>query len=112
MDSRARSGQCWPAVAVERRAVVAAGSTSDPTTDLRDERFRATVQARTADTGSSTVIVTQRGVGQQARCRLTLNGSLRCTAVFTDARAVELADVLYRAAGRSPAEETAAPTGD
>lgn len=86
----------------QRLANAHPGAREDPMTDPRDERFRTTVQARTADTGSSsTVIVTRQGFGRQARCWLTLNGSIRCTAVFTDEEAIELASALHGAVGRS-----------
>lgn len=74
--------------------------------DARDETFRATMQARTADGEACTLIVTRQGVGRQARTWVTLAGSsLRCTAVLDGRDVDRLTELLAAATGRGTREE-------
>ena len=56
----------------------------------RDETFRATLAARTADGGDNTLIVTRQGCGAAGRVWLTLLHSRRTTFELTDTEAGEL----------------------
>lgn len=55
-----------------------------------DETYRATMQVRTPDHEKTTLIVTRQGLGCSARTWLTLDGSIRTTAVLDDTQVSEL----------------------
>ncbi|MGH3799101.1 MAG: hypothetical protein ACRDTD_03030 [Pseudonocardiaceae bacterium] len=63
-----------------------------------DETFRATMQGRTPDGESTTVIVTRQGLGRAGRAWLTFNGAIKTTVVLTDQEAGQLAGLLEDAA--------------
>lgn len=59
-----------------------------------DETYRTTMQVRTPEHGNATLIVTRQGRGRAARTWLTLNGSIRATAVLDDQQVSELTSKL------------------
>lgn len=64
-----------------------------------EETYRATMRVQTPEDGPTTLIITQQGLGRAARVWLTLEGSIRATAVL-DAHAVsQLASKLQRESG-------------
>lgn len=59
-----------------------------------DETYRATMRVQTPEDGPSTLIVTRQGV----RTWLTLDGSIRTTAVLTNQQVTELTTKLHTSA--------------
>lgn len=59
-----------------------------------DETYRATMQVRTPEHEKATLIVTRQGLGHAARTWLTLDGSIRTTAVLDDQQLSELTSKL------------------
>ena len=59
-----------------------------------DETYRATMQVRTPEHEKATLIVTRQGLGRAARTWLTLDGSIRTTAVLDDQQLSELTSKL------------------
>ncbi|HEY2764285.1 MAG TPA: hypothetical protein VGJ13_09780 [Pseudonocardiaceae bacterium] len=55
-----------------------------------DETYRATMQVRTPEHEKATLIITRQGLGRAARTWLTLDGSIRTTAVLDDQQVNEL----------------------
>jgi len=63
-----------------------------------DETYRATIQVRTPENEKVTLIVTRQGLGRAARMWLTLDGSIRTTAVLDDQQVNDLIRRLRREA--------------
>lgn len=63
------------------------------------ETYRGTLEGRSADGCSATLIVTRQGLGRAGRVWLTFQGALRTTMSMTDDEAGRLADLLHAARG-------------
>lgn len=55
-----------------------------------DETYRAVMPVRTPEHEKATLIITRQGRGRAARVWLTLDGSIRTTAVLDDQQVSEL----------------------
>ncbi|MGH3823134.1 MAG: hypothetical protein ACRDRA_09930, partial [Pseudonocardiaceae bacterium] len=64
-----------------------------------EETYRATMQVQTPEDGPATLIITQQGLGCGARMWLTLNGSIRATAVLDAQDVSQLASKLQMESG-------------
>lgn len=58
------------------------------------ETYRRTITVRTPDRAKTTVIVTRRSSGSDAQIWLTFDGAIKTTAVFTDAEAARMSELI------------------
>ncbi|MGH3931632.1 MAG: hypothetical protein ACRDTF_16860 [Pseudonocardiaceae bacterium] len=65
-----------------------------------DETYRATMRVQTPEHGAATLIVTRQGLGSSKRTWLTLDGSIKATAVLDDKQLSELTGKLHADGGR------------
>lgn len=63
------------------------------------ETYRRTITVRTPDRAKATVIVTRRGTGGDAQIWLTFDGAIKTTAVFTEAEAASMSELIDTARG-------------
>ncbi|MGH3769305.1 MAG: hypothetical protein ACRDS0_02140 [Pseudonocardiaceae bacterium] len=64
-----------------------------------EETYRATMRVQTPEDGPATLIITRQGVGRAARMWLTLDGSIRATAVLDAQDVDQLASKLQMESG-------------
>lgn len=64
-----------------------------------EETYRATMRVQTPEDGPSTLIITRQGRGRAARMWLTLNGSIRATAVLDAQEVSQLTSKLRMESG-------------
>ena len=64
-----------------------------------DETYRTTMCVQTPEDGPATLIITRQGLGRDARVWLTMNGSIRATAVLDNQQVSQLTSKLRTEAG-------------